>query len=185
MLKHSLKTWPMLLVLLFNQGLIGRTGQTTVQMPKRFEIYYEIGIGVSNSNSVSSGSYDAFDSEKKQRVFDAFGGQVSYPAELSDNERLRIYQAISDNKLFDIKDDFTNLGNVFVHPNIVGRLQIDVDGRIKEVRFKRACSRLMTRGTVTTCDSDWTRLQNVLDVIEGILKTKDLKQPLPRHKIYA
>ncbi len=185
LLKRTLTIGTLNAVLLFNIGLIAGSRQGPIQLPKRFEIYYEVGLSASNSNSVGSSSYDVFDSEKKQRVFDAFGGQVTYQAQLTDDERVKIYQAISDNRLFEVKDDFTNLGNTIVHPNIVGRLRFDVDGRIKEIRFKRACGRLVSGGGVTTCDSDWPRLENVLNVIEVLLKAKDQKQNLPRHNTYA
>ena len=178
MLKRTVLIAGMFLVILSDVSLRAQSAQAPTQMPKRFEIYYEAGAGPSNSNSVGPGNFDAFDSEKKQRVFDARGGQVTYEAELTAGERAKIYNAISENKLFDVKHDFTNLRNRDVDPNMVGRLRFDVDGRIKEIRFKRAY------GVVVTGDSEWTRFRNVLDVIESVLKAKDKKQDLPRHNVY-
>ena len=166
------------LLLLSDRGLPAQDAQAPTPLPNRFEIYYEQGWGgpVASSNSVETEEYDAFDSAKKVRRYDAQGGQVQYQAELSNSERKAIYDAIRQNDLLAVKNEFTVLG---VHPNIVGRLRIEIDGDIKEIRFKSAY------GRVVTGDTEWTRLRKVLDVIENILKAKDQQQTLPRHKAYA
>jgi uncharacterized protein YdhG (YjbR/CyaY superfamily) len=147
-------------------------------MPKRFEIYYETGVGDHRTANVSPGDFDAFDSERHERVYDAQGGQVKYRAELTADEASKIYQSVVQNNILAGKRDFTNMGNLSMDPFSVGRLRIDVDGQVTEFRFARAYGRVHPE------DADWLRLQNVTAIIESILKEKDGKQTLPRHKIY-
>lgn len=78
-------------------------------------IYLEEGPGNPATKAVESGLYDAFDSAKKQRVYDANGGQVKYHAELTDSERKAIYEAILQNNLLAVRNEFT-LVNSIVSP---------------------------------------------------------------------
>lgn len=110
--------------------------QTPIQMPKRFEIYYETGV-------VGSGFFDAFDSEKKERVFDAQGGQVRYRAEMTTEDASKIFQAIQQNNIILATKDFTNMGNISVQPAAYGLLRIHIDGQVTEFRFKKRTARLI------------------------------------------
>lgn len=61
---------------------------------------------------------------------------------------------------------------------MVGRLRLNIDGIFKEISYS-SYYRLENPN-----DSGWTRLRNVLDVIEGILEAIDAKQHLPPHNGY-
>jgi len=165
-----------LLLLLSDRNLPAQATQVPGPTPGRFEIYYETGQGDPDTLRVQPGDFDAFDSEKKERVYDAIGGQVRYRAELTDAERKRILDAVLQNNLPAIKADFTTL--LKSDPYMVGRLRINIDGRISEIRFDRLYGRIITD------DGEWTRLRNVLAVVEDILSTRDEQQTLPRHKGY-
>ena len=174
------KQFPMifagLLLLLSIPGLPAQSVQVSAQMPSVFQIYYETGQGDPETNRVLPGDFDAFDSEKNERVFDAVGGQVKYRAELTDAERKRIQDAVLQNNLPSIKATFAT--TLKSDPYMVGRLRINIDGRISEIRFDRLYGRNITD------DNEWTRLRNVLAVVEDILSTRDEQQTLPRHKGY-
>ena len=149
--------------------LVAQTTQPPIQIPKRFEIYYELGLQNGPPH------YDSFDSEKKERVFDAQGGQIKYKAELSDAEKTKIYEAVLKNNLLAIGNVFSDLGNRVLEPAVAGRFRIDIDGQIKETLFHPAFPRFNPGNT------EWTRLRSVLDVVESILNSKDRQQPLPPH----
>jgi hypothetical protein len=167
-----------LVVLFVRDGSSVQTPQRTpIQMPQQFELYLEEGRGDPATNAVESGRYDAYDSAKKQRLYDANGGQVRYQAELTDSERKMVYEAVLQNNLLALRNDFT-LVNSRVSPNMIGRLRLNIDGIIKEIKYSPYYH------LENPNDSGWIRLRNVLDVIEGILKTKDAKQNLPRHNGY-
>ena len=154
-------------MLLLQQALPAQTAKA-VPLPKRFEVYYELRA-------------DTFDSEKKTRVFDAVGGQITYNAELTNEEKQKTYEAIVQNNLLKVKNSFTDLGNVNVEPASLGKLRLKIDGTTKEIRFNSAYG--WAKGG-NTPDEEWTRLRNVLDVIERILRDKDRQQKLPPHQLY-
>jgi hypothetical protein len=157
--------------------------------PKRFEIYYETGPGDPLTNKPIPGQYDAFDSEKKERGFDAAGGQIRYRAELSAGEAGAIYDAILKNDILKGRKDFTPLGDhrrseldrlevLQARPYFVGMLRVEIDGQSTEIRFSEAY------GAAHSDDGEWTRFRNVIDVVESILREKDRKEALPPHKAY-
>jgi len=164
------------LIILYSVALTAQNAQAPAPVPGRFEIYYETGQGDPETNRVLPGDFDAFDSEKKERVFDAVGGQVRYRVELTDAERKSIRDSVVQNNLPAIKSEFTT--PMKSDPYMVGRLRIDMDGRISEIRFDRLYGRTITN------DAEWTRLRSVIAVLENVLSDKDEQQTLPRHKGY-
>ena len=95
------------------------------------------------------------------------------PAELSDNERATIYNAIVQTDLFTVKSDFTHLTGNPPRTTLIGSLRIVIDGNVRHIYFDEDWGRLVPG------DREWWRLQYVLDMIETILKDKDGQQTHP------
>ncbi len=181
----------LLLATVFLQGLLAQSPQPTVQIPKEFQIYYEVGPPVTSLA-------DTFDSEKKTRTVAGAKGIITYSAELTDSEKLSIYAAILQNDLLVIKESFPPSTNWRIDPETAGRLRLTIDGKTKDVRFNSAygCPGSSTgnednelsayfaqiaqaRGvSPSPCvpDLEWIRFNRVLVVIDGILKAKDDQQ---------
>jgi len=181
----------LLFVTVFLQGLYAQSPQPTVQIPKGFQIYYEVGPPPPIT------SLDTFDSEKKTRTVAAEKGMITYSAELTDSEKLSIYAAVQSNDLLSIKDDFPNSPTWRIDPGTAGRLRLTIDGRTKEIRFNLAYGcpgvssdtgtgselsiyfeQLAQARGMPPCVSDpeWFRFNKVRVVIDGILKAKDDQQ---------
>jgi hypothetical protein len=132
-----------------------------------------------NTVLVAPEHHDAFDSERNERVLDTAGGPVRYTAGLRDDERAKIYRAIAQNDLFHhMRSDFTNLRTPRIPRGLVGRLRIVIDGSVRQIYFDAEY------GAVVPGDQEWWRLQNVLDVIDGVLKDKDSQQSPPVRSLY-
>jgi hypothetical protein len=112
-------------------------------------------------------------------VLDTAGGPLQYTSGLRDDERAKIYSAIVQNSLFfHMKSDFTNLRTPRIPSGVVGRLRIVIDGSVRQIYFDAEY------GAIVPGDPEWWRLQNVLDVIDGILKDKDGQQTPPVRSMY-
>lgn len=148
--------------------------------PGRLEFSYETGHGNSYTEMILAGTYDGYDSEKQTRYVDTVRGQTTYKAPLSDNERNAIYEAVTQNGLHAIQTDFMALGGS-VFPRSAGRLQVKADNKVTEIRF---IPNARTQRFSAAAHEDWTRLQKALDVINGILRSKDDKQALRERHVY-
>jgi hypothetical protein len=181
---------PVMVVAVFLQGMVAQSPQPTVQMPKVFQIYYEVGPAVASHA-------DTFDSEKKTRTVAGAKGMTTYSAELTENEKSSIYAAIVQNDLLTIKDNFPKSPNWDIQPETAGRLRLTIDGKTKDIRFNLAygCFGTSTTGNdsddlvkylsqlaqahgMPPCvpDPEWPRFNNVRSLIDSILKRKDDEQ---------
>lgn len=180
-----------LLVTVFLHGVFAQSPQPTVEMPKTFQIYYEVG-------PPAASLADTFDREKNTRTVAGAKGMITYSAELTESEKSSIYAAIVKNDLLTIKDNFPKSPNWDIQPETAGRLRLTVDGRTKDIRFNLAygcpgsssdtekdiddlftyLEQLVQAPGMPPCvpDPEWPRLNNVRRVIDAILKAKDDQQ---------
>jgi hypothetical protein len=169
-----------------------------VQLPKAFQIYYEVGPPVASLA-------DTFDSEKNTRTVAAEKGMINYSAELTESEKSSIFAAIVQNDLLTVKDNFPKSSNFYIDPETAGRLRLTIDGKTKDIRFNLAYGCVPETSSSTgkvddddllaylvqhaqardaqargippcVTDPEWTRFNNVRRVIEAILKAKDDQQ---------
>jgi hypothetical protein len=158
--------------------------QQSSKPPQKFEFLYEEGHGETYAEMVRRGRYDGYDSEKQLRYVDTVGEQTTYKAQLSEDERKAIYEAVIG--LPAVKTDFMDT-NVVFEPSSVGRLQLKIDGKVTEIRFDPNYGRVAAREPQrfpASARDDWARLRKALDIINGILKSKDEKQTLRQRNGY-
>lgn len=152
----------MIIMLITITGCVKTTTGYADEYPADFEIYYSYGVGEKNILDTASNLY------VKDMICDS---SKEYTWKLTDSEMSQIFWAISDNDLWDIKDNFTDNCNgdncLVVTPLSTTTLRISYDGRTKIVHWSGQY--------YSTQDPESKKLQNVMVTIQTVIAQKELE----------
>jgi|GEM_PF-4940048 len=136
------------------------------QMPSDFEIYYSFGVLEANVLNTGNNTYTKDicppPPEKHQRK--------EYSLSLTEPEKNAIYNSITENDVFNIKDDFTKncdfMGSCMgVEPQEGATLKITANGLTKTIKW--------WNNYIGKDDPELKRFQNVEKVIQEIISQRE------------
>lgn len=171
-MKRKIFSYIVMLILILGAGCSSR-GRNRIdipgEMPQNFNIEYSFGVNEKNVLITQSNYYqkDMICDEPKQ-----------YNMEFTRDDLSAIYDAIVENNLFNVKDDFTENCNLLncmgVSPESGATLVINIDGLTKTIKYRN--------NYINENDPELKRLMNVVAVIEGIVTQKETEQNIPQPK---
>lgn len=127
----------------------------------QFDIYYSFGVGEKNILDTKNNVY------VKDMICEP---SIEYSIQLSDEEKTRIYNSITENDLLNVKDDFTENCDEngicqSVDPTSTATLKIMIDGKTKTIKW--------SENYIAQHDQELKKFQNVVKVIQEILSQKE------------
>lgn len=136
-------------------------------VPEDFDIYYSFGVGEQNIFDMKNNLY------VKDMVCDPI---EKYTVQLSESDKIAIYNSILENDLFNIKGEFTKNCNsegvcVTTTPLSTATLRITIDGKTKTIKW--------SANYIDRDDPDLKKFMNVEKVIQGIISQKEKEMFIP------
>jgi len=134
----------------------------------QIDIYYSFGVFENNTLDTKNNLY------VKDMVADP---PIEYTMQLSDAEKMEIYQSVLDNDFFNIKNEFTENCNLIgicqtVTPLSKSTITITIEGNVKTVK---ASADYFDKN-----DPDYKKFRNVEQVIYNIIIKKENELNIPQ-----